>query len=545
MNFDVLVIGSGGAGLISALSAIKEGSTVAVLSKTPVGTASSTAYSSGFFTLPYQDLSFQRYFDNTISVGRGINRKDLVETLGKEACLSLKELQSWGVTVRFLKDGHATVRDSSPIPIVSGGGFISELKTLASNKGVRFIENICVTDILVSNKRVYGVEYCDWMKGTYGRIFCNSLILATGGAGQIFKRTDNPSRITGDGYALALKGGLSLVDMEFIQFYPVGFDEPRFPCWMIRLPIIDIARITDEKGEEFLKAKMQEWSIDSGQDISLYARDRTARLIQEKIAQGHEILLHLEDIEKEKWEEWDLRKITSCFPRGLNPWNYGPVHVSPLEHYFSGGIMIDKGAATSIEGLYACGEVTGGVDGASRVGGNALSNMVSFAMKAGKGAASLAYGVSPKPYRLLEEKKAKKISLSDRGIEPCMIREKIKALDQECLGPLRNEKGIRKVISELEDIYRDIPDLKVEKPQDLLGALEIEGLLLSSLVVAYSACSRKESRGVHYRIDFPLEMQDFERSQFVKIQNGQFVTGFDQTDKEPIFVEKNQRSDLV
>ena len=202
VNFDVLVIGSGGAGLIAALSAIKEGSTVAVLSKTPVGTASSTAYSSGFFTLPSQDLSFQRYFDNTISVGRGINRKDLVETLGKEACLSLKELQSWGVTVRFLKDGHATVRDSSPIPIVSGGGFISELKTLASNKGVRFIENICVTDILVSNKRVYGVEYCDWMKGTYGRIFCNSLILATGGAGQIFKRTDNPSRITGDGYAL-------------------------------------------------------------------------------------------------------------------------------------------------------------------------------------------------------------------------------------------------------------------------------------------------------------------------------------------------------
>jgi len=527
LDYEVLVIGSGGAGLISALSAVKEGVKVAVLSKTPVGTASCTAYSSGFFTLPYQDMSFQQYLEKTMMVGRNINRKSLVETLGKEAYTSLKELRSWGITIRFLKDGHATVRDSSATPIVSGGGLVSELKNLAKEKGVSFVEDVFVTRILEKNNRAYGVEYWNWKKGTCQQLFSKAVILATGGAGQIFRRTDNPSRITGDGYALALKSGLSLVDMEFIQFYPLGFDEPRFPSWMIRLPIIDIARITDKKGNEFLQDKMKEWKINSGKEISLYARDRTARLIQENIAQGKEVFLHLEDIPEDKWSEWDLRKISSCFPEGLKPWNYGPVHVSPLEHYFCGGIRIDERSSTSMEGLYACGEVTGGVDGASRVGGNALSNMVRFALRAGKESAILSTSSSPEPLTSSEHVEANNSSFHEGGIDPSEVRKEIQTLNHKYLGPLRNEQGLRDLLAKLEDIYGSIPELRKGRPYDQLVALEIESLILSSLAVATSAISRKESRGVHYRTDYPSELPCFERSQSVEMKEEVLKTSFE------------------
>ncbi len=527
MNTDVIVIGSGGAGLISAISALKKGASVTIMSKTPVGTASSTAYSSGYFTFADGELSVDSYIDKTTNVGRNVNNGKLVESLGKEAYSALKELESWGITLRFLKDGHATVRDSSTNPIVSGGGFISELKTLAIKRGVSLLDNVYVTEILVKDNRIWGVEYCDWIKGTFEQIQCKTVILATGGAGQIYQRTDNPSRITGDGYALALKAGLSLVDMEFIQFYPLGIDEPGFPSWMVRLPIIDMARVTDEDNSEFLKEQMQIWGINSGQEISLYARDKTAKLVQEKISQGKKVLLHMEDIQREKWDEWDLKKVRSCFPPSVKPWEYGPIHISPLEHYFCGGICIDENARTSIDGLFACGEVTGGVDGASRVGGNALSNMVSFAMKAGKQSASMSS--SSQSIEALPGVRRKDLNCADNnGIDPGIIRTEIKTIVQKYLGPLRKEKGLTKALSKLEAIYENMPDLRIEKPMDILAALEIEGLLLSSLTVARAALFRQESRGVHCRIDFPSEESRFEKSQFVKMNENKLSTSFEE-----------------
>lgn len=520
---DVLVIGSGGSGLIAAVAAAKEGASVAVLSKTVAGTASCTAYSNGFFTLADEQSGFEQYVETTLKVGRGINRRDLVEALGRDSLASIRELQSWGITLRLLENGHATVRDSSAVPIASGSGFIAELRSLATGAGVRFLDNVRVTDILMANGRVRGVEYCDWKKGTLDRIACNAVVIATGGAGQIFKRTDNPTRITGDGYALALKAGLPLVDMEFVQFYPLGFDEPRFPCWMVRLPILDMARLTDGHGREFLKEKMREWHLATGQEISLYARDRSARVIREELAAGGEVLLHLEDIERQRWEEWDLRKVASCFPPGVAPADYGPVHVSPLEHYFCGGVAIDEDAATSIEGLFACGEVTGGVDGASRVGGNALSNVATFALKAGKAAAAAFRERVPQN---MGKPGNGKLLYTEGDVEPSSLVEHIRVLNQEFLGLLRDEKGLKKALGELEEISGQVREMRVKTPRDLLSAFEVEGLLLTSRAVAQAALAREESRGVHYRADFPHENPDLERSRHVKLEQGAFVTGF-------------------
>lgn len=523
---DIVVIGSGGAGLIASIASAREGVSVAVLSKTATGSASATEYSSGFFTLPDKAMSIGQYIEHVRSVGKGLSREDLLGYLGESAYSSLQDLGSWGVTLRFLGKGHATIIDSAKIPVASGAGMLSELRHLATDHSVKFFENVFVTDLLVSNNRVFGVDYCDWTKGSTGRIYCKSVVIATGGAGQIFRRTDSPSRITGDGYALALKAGLALEDMEFVQFYPLGFDEPRFPCWMIRLPILDIARLTDRAGGEFLKQEMEDRGIKDGMEVSLFARDMAAKLIQEKVDHGDEVLLHLEDIDRSLWNEWDLRKTMGCYPQGVKPWDYGPVHVSPLAHYFCGGVKIDTSTATSIDGLFACGEVTGGVDGASRVGGNALSNMVTFGIRAGREAAKKSRLPSPRPFAGIENNKERHFP-SGRGVEPRRARNEIRSLTQGCLGPLREERSIRRAISVLEDcLGREFPMIRIDRPQDLLEALELESMLITSLSVAYSALSREESRGVHYRTDFPYERDEYGRSQAVRIENGRFLTAF-------------------
>lgn len=525
---DVVVIGSGGAGLIAAVSSAKEGSSVAVLSKTATGSASATAYSSGFFTFPDNDMSVEEYRDHVRRVGKNLSRENLLEALGEDAFASLLQLRSWGATVRFLGGGHATITDSARVSIASGGGLISELRDLAAAHGAVFVENVFVTHILIRDNRVFGVDYLDWTKGETGRIFCKAVVLATGGAGQIFRRTDTPSRLTGDGYALALEAGLALEDMEFVQFYPLGFDEPRFPSWMIRLPILDMARLTDSSGREFLKEEMKTRGISDGMGVSLFARDMAARLIQEKIDIGEEVLLHLEEIEKSCWTEWDLSKTLGCYPQGISPWEYGPVHVSPLAHYFCGGVRIDPQTSTSVEGLFACGEVTGGVDGAGRVGGNALTNMVFYGIRAGKEAALICRSPSPLPFIKGPENKVNCSSLvNGRGLPPRIVRNEIKKLNQECLGPLREESAILKGIAVLEGYRNELPMLKAERATDLLEALELRSLLLSSLAVAYSALCRRESRGVHYRTDYPCEVLRYERSQKVKIEVGKFITGFE------------------
>jgi len=525
IHTDVVVIGSGGAGLTAAISSAEEGCSVTVLSKTATGAASATSYSSGFFTFPDDDLSAGEYRDLVKGVGKNLSREDLLEALGGQARDCLLQLRSWGATLRFLGGGHATVIDSARVPMTSGSGLVSELMDIASDKGVTFLENVFVTRLLVEGGRVFGVDHLDWTTGEAGRLFSKAVILATGGAGQIFLRNDTPARVTGDGYALALESGLALEDMEFTQFYPLGFDEPRFPCWMIRLPVLDLARLTDGSGREFLREEMKARGLRDGMAVSLFARDMAARLIQEKLAAGGEVLLHLEDIERSRWGEWDLRKSLGCYPHGVTPWEYGPVHVSPLAHYFSGGVAIDARATTSIEGLFAAGEVTGGVDGASRVGGNALTGMVFSGITAGRGAARLALSASPRPFKPGEGLRKSGFTRG-RGPSPRALKGEIKRLNQECLGPLREERSILRGLSTLEEYRRSLPAMTIEKPTDLLEALELRSMILASLAVGYSALSREESRGVHFRTDHPREVPGFERPQEVRIEGGRFVTRF-------------------
>lgn len=515
MRTDVLVIGAGGAGLTAAIAARRAGAEVILCSKTSVGLGGCTAYAGGGFTLAAGKVSPEEHRANTWSIGRHVNQQTLLNVLSAEGEQALRELQGWGVTIE-IGDGHATVRGSAAKPIMGGAGFTRELADIARKLGVRILENVVATRILTDDSAVTGVALTDWRTGKSTVVAAGSIIVATGGAGQIYHRTDNPARVTGDGYALVLNAGLPLLDMEFVQFYPLGWAEQNFPKWMIGLPVMDHARVTDEQGEEFLLRAIHALGLKNGREANLFARDRSAQLVGRKWHEGGQVYLHLEEVSEEAWQRPTMRELLAFYPEGVKPQTYGPIKVAPIQHYFTGGVVIDADGRTAIPGLYACGEVTGGVDGASRIGGNALTNIVTFGLRSGRAAAAerrepgmMAAGASG--------------SAATDGHDPSALRQGIKDIAEMYAGPVRDASGMAKAVAMLEDMRPQLKCLRQHSPQERLLALELPGLWMATRAVLQAAITRLESRGVHYRTDFPEERPEWQKNILVHWQNEQMV----------------------
>ncbi len=519
MTRRIIVIGSGGAGLVAAIAARKPGTEVVVISKTPLGTGSCTAYAAGIFTLGCGHVPPEMHASKTMEIGCYVNDLKLVQAFSENARKSMEELQSWGVTLSLLDSGHASTRASAPNPFMAGYGMVEELYRIAGGLGIRFVENTVATELRLEDGKISGVECVNWQTGKVCGFGASAVILATGGAGQIYERTDNPSRITGDGYSLALRAGASLRDMEFVQFYPLGWDEPGFTNWLVDLALIDRVPLVDEKNREFLLEAIQSWGLKDGMEANYYARDKGSIFLARHLKRGGKALLHLEQIPEKDWESEPLVEMLTFYPKDRKPWEYGPVGVSPIEHYMTGGVQIAPSCFTGIEGLYACGEVTGGIDGASRIGGNALTNIVTFGLIAGKSASEW---VTERAVDFEPVQSREMVRNWTRGKEsPLMIRKFIKRTVQEGLGPVRTAASIERSIANLQELENVYLTLKVTDHLELLSALEIRGLLDSAMSIAKAAFVREESRGVHFREDYPTQRDEWKKNVSVYIKDGE------------------------
>jgi len=493
MTKRVTVIGSGGAGLVAAIAARKAGADVVVLSKTTRTTATCTAYAAGVFSLACCGLSPDEYFKKTMETGHYLNDSALVKILTEEAESTFQTLMRWGVRIK-MKKGSASVRATAPNGLMGGAGFTGELAAIAESEGVRFLDWTVATSLRLERGRVAGVETENWRTGERACIPSGAVILATGGGGQIYSHTDNPGRITGDGYALASDIGAVFRDMEFVQFYPLGWAEPGFPKWMADVELVDFVRITDAEGREFLKEAMKEWGYKSGSEVSLYARDKCARLMAEKSAEGG-VFAHLEDLTDEQLKDPKVQyclTLNAEFFRSVKR----PLRMAPLEHYFCGGVVMDGFGRTSVDGLYACGEVTGGVDGANRVGGNALTNIVVFGYRAG----NIAAKECEKSLGPLDAGEWRGLhAISEKGERPGVLRKELQEKAWEALGPVRRGRQIEEFLGYLGDFENRT--IGVETPLDRLFALEMKGLHATAKAVAEAALKREESLGTHWRID--------------------------------------------
>jgi len=531
LGADVVVIGSGGAGLCAAAAARRAGAKVLLLTKGKAGVANCTAWAGGGFTVspPAEAVSGlltpEEHFRLSLDTGRGLNNRELLGELCHRGTQSLQELErDFGVRLDWGERG-CSVRRFGREPLLGGIGLTAPLLAHLERVGVEIIEGAVAREIIRDPRgEVRGVTAVAVDESLFGTgtpaeegqtavmtVDAVAVVVATGGGGAIYGRTDNPPRMTGDGYRILAGAGAILEDMEFVQFYPLGVAEPGLPSRLLDAGLLGIVPLTDEAGQDPLAGKFREWGIDSGEEANLYARDLIAVTLARHIAAGHRLYLHTEempaaDVPREHREIY-LEVVRGSLPPSFDPFAR-PVRVAPTQHYFCGGAVITKAGEVlgrdrrPIPGLFACGEVTSGVDGANRVGGNALTNIVVFGLAAGRRAAEHA-GERRVAGEAASASARLSFRFSSEGPSPASLRSELHTLCDEGLGPVRSAKKLEETLAGLADLERRAATARVRSRSDLLLALELDSAVATATYVARSALTRSESRGAHFRDDYP------------------------------------------
>lgn len=504
IDTDVLVIGSGAAGLRASIEARRQGVEVLLASKTLTGVANCSIFSGGAFAAAFGTMTKENHFRTTITAGKLINDQGLVEVLVDEAASRLLELQEFGVKLS-IGNGSCRVLDGS-FPM-QGAGLIHPLVKHARSIGVKMLENTMITDLLGSGI-VDGAVGFNALNGERVAIGANAVVLATGGASQIYRRNDNPVRMTGDGYVMAYELGLPLIDMEFVQCLPTGNAEPGYPMFMLLIPpdILELGVLQNTQGEDIVKKH----GLDPRLVYSTH-RDVSTKTIAEEIYEGRgeggTILLNLAKLPESLQKHTFIQSLSETF-RGF-PILAKPMHVTPLAHTFMGGIQINENCETALPGLFAAGEATGGVHGANRVGGNALTECIVFGARAGKYAAEKA---KPPQKKAVDEKQVKQklkrvdeiIGMKSSSVgNPELVKSRIQEIMWEKAGVIRSQPSLIEAKEALTQLREEsLPRVYGKKPYEVMEALEATNLLLVASFVVEAALTRRESRGVHYRIDY-------------------------------------------
>lgn len=515
---DVLVIGSGAAGLRAAIAAHEVGVDVILVSKMPLGRNNCTEFAGGGFFFANNGVSKEEHFDRTISTGKRINDPALVRVLCEEAPQEVHRLPDFGVKIDFRHTG-ATTAPYSPSHL-GGASLTRPMVEYIQAQDIQTQDWVMILEVLkTQDDQVSGAIGLDVKNGELIHYRTKAVVLATGGVGEHFTLNDNPVGMTGDGYAIVYNAGADLIDMEFTQFYPLGFAEPGLPKRLLSLEIVDICPVINTEGKEFFKAKMNELGIKDGREANYVFRDLGARTVALEIYDGrgedNAVLLDLSQPSDEAQmpsktlmaSMSDLDYIKTKILRNIDV-QQRKIHVAPIYHFHVGGVRIDEQGATKIPGLYAAGEITGGVHGANRHGGNALSEIIVFGKRAGEAAGLYAKDTPVRESDLtplthiqktLKDMKTEKPT----KISPRELKNQICAINDQYVHIVRTETGLKIAINALDQL--NISNLYVKTPKDMMRAFEALNLIFVSKLIATSALSRQESRGTHYRHDFPQE----------------------------------------
>jgi len=493
---DILIIGSGAAGLRAAISARQKGLDVCVISKQAPGKATCTILSAGVFAATKAGSSPDSHLKRTLQAGRGINQQDLVEVLVEDAPQRLKELKKWGINADFQR-GYLYCKGRAPY---LGKEIVRCLLAINETLGTRFIAGQLVAE-LKPLEGFIGVLAFSPGTGKSLSIGAKAVILCTGGAGALYLRHDNPKRMFGDGYALALKAGAVLQDMEFVQFYPVGLAEPGLPGFLIPPRLADHGQLYNTRGEDILK----KYDI-LERPAAERARDQLSQALFTEIYKRDEaVFLDLRKVSSLEWHEDPFS--ASTYP--ILGERYGaidrPVRVAPMAHHTMGGVCIDTNGATSVPGIFAAGEVTGGLHGANRMGGNALTETLVFGARAGEASAAWAKHNGNVPTaKLFQDAEVENFASALKTAEPNPSRfmaHLSHTLWKEA-GIIRNRQGLEHALNTVKTISTKI--LQTDTGDQLEGQPKTEilfGARVAALIIQ-AALKREESRGAHFREDF-------------------------------------------
>ena len=494
MEKDVIVIGGGCAGMVAALEGREEGAEVVILNRGPIGLGTNSALSNATFSGPTMHYAPEKYVEDTLQIGKGINRELLVRLMAKEASLGFSLLRSLDLKLVELSDGYY-VKSTRP-DLIPG---ITLVRALAGEigkvSGIEVLTGLYVTGILKDAEKVYGVRGFD-RKGEEVFIYAPAVVLATGGAGAIYLRNDNQKSIMGQGYYLAAKTGLELWDIEFVQFYPLVIAQPGLPSLLLYPPYPQEARLINAAEEDVL----EKHGLGDPNKAHVTERDRFSAILFQEGLKGP-LCMDYRTVPTSRWKRHPLSLLT----RMKFDFQREPFAVSPAAHFFMGGVRIDENGQTSVPGLFACGEVAWGLHGANRKSGNALMECFVFGRIAGRSAAQCALNRRISLPKLKESSKDFSYHSGSSRETLRGLRRRIREIAWTCAGVVRSEKGLREGLAKVAESEIELKGVAPQTVHDKRLKEDLMGAAFVLKAVLTASLSRKESRGSFVREDFPRQ----------------------------------------
>jgi succinate dehydrogenase / fumarate reductase flavoprotein subunit len=583
-NYDILIIGAGGAGLRAAVEAREAGLRVAIICKSLFGKAHTVMAEGGVSASMgnvNSDDNWMVHFRDTMRGGKFLNHYRMAELHAKEAPDRVWELEMWGALFDRTAEGKISQRNfgGHEYPRLAHVGDRTGLELIrtmqqrivalqqkdARDHGdaesfIKVFAELTITEILKDNGKISGV-YGYWRESGSEVLFeAPAVVLATGGIGKTFKITSNSWEGTGDGHALALKAGGRLKDMEFIQFHPTGMIWPPSVRGLLVTESVrgDGGVLTNTDDKRFMfnyipevfkaiyadnEAEADRWYTDQANNRrppELLPRDEVARAINAEVKAGRGTEhggVYL-DVSKRLSADVIKKKLPSMWHQfyelaGVDITKEA-MEVGPTCHYVMGGVDVDPdtAAAIGVPGLFAAGEVAGGMHGSNRLGGNSLSDLLVFGRRAGVGAADYvkANGANPVSEATIAAATTKVEAPFTRtgGENPYAIHHQLQELTQSLVGIIRTKKELEEALVLIEGMHDRIKNVTVTGGREFNPgfhlSFDLENMLLVAECTANSALIREESRGGHTRDDFPGMNPEWRQVNLICTFDGNKVT---------------------
>jgi len=549
IDTDVLVVGSGAAGLYAAIEAARAGAAVFIADRSLIGRGGATVMAQMTVAAALGEEvpdDPRAHFADTIAAGRGLCDEKLAQLLCEEAPDCIRELDGWGVGWAR-RNGHiaATTAPGHDRPrcvyvdFINTGPAVSKTlrKEIARKAAIRKAGDLCIVDLVVRDGEVAGAVGYHVGSGAPVTIAAKATVLATGGLTRMFRRNSASANMGGDGYALALRAGCTLIDMEFVQFFPIGHLAPR----LVGMDPIMWDPFRYKLGGRLLNGSMEEFTSTYGSDEDgkyVLPRDLATYAIVKEVEAGRGSPHGGAYL---SFQHCSAQSLRSAFGPVIDRLAANhidlttmPVEVAPIAHYHMGGVKADATMATELPGLFVAGEVVGGTNGANRLSGNAITEALVFGRRAGKSAAARVKQAARRQVRPQDAAAALDLvradtseKASNTAANTAAMIARLQSIMADDVGPFRTGIKLRRALAAIAELAGELGDRPPRRAAafdlERLEWFDLRNMLTVARAVAAAAEQRTESRGAHQREDFPHSLPHWRLHQSVTMKSGELI----------------------
>jgi succinate dehydrogenase/fumarate reductase flavoprotein subunit len=539
---DVLVIGSGAAGMYAAIEAARAGCSVFLIDRSLIGRGGATVMAQMTVAVALGDEApdhWSHHYQDTLTAGRGLCNEALARLLCEHGPECIRQMDEWGVgwarkdgkITSAFAPGHDRPRCVYVDFLDTGPAVSSTLRGVVNKiKGIKRAGDLCVVDLTKTDGAVTGAVAWHLGSGAAVTISAKATVLATGGLTRLYRRNSASANMGGDGYALALRAGAALIDMEFVQFFPIGHLAPRLigmdPIMWDPFRYKLGGKLLNNRGEEFT----QNYGVaEDGKYI--ITRDVGTYAILKEVEAGRGsphggVYLSFQHVPEAKLREAFGPVIDRLAANGIDLTRQN-VEVAPIAHYHMGGVQADAQMNTEVPGLIVAGEAVGGANGANRLSGNAITEALVFGRQAGRTAAKRANEARALPSNPVAVRDTLDLLAQSGPIHSPNTAEMIQSLQKtmaDDVGPLRTQASLSRAVGHIDDLSGSLGERPFGTGQvfDLvrLDWLDLRNMLTVARAVTQAALNRAESRGAHQREDFPGMLPEWNVNQVIRLKNG-------------------------